>query len=395
MGLASEMKNLSEELLSSFKQRIKENEELVSEVQKTLDGFHKDHQEMAAVLNANALSLRKGLATGERERMKTYNGLMRDIRHTISSIRKEVVGIQTFTFNMINEFSSERVQMAAGLKKFFAEGRADRMEDEKIRMEEFDTMMKNINDDIKSINDEVMSIFKNTNNMLENFEKEHLEMSAELRAELAKNLSERVEYTRALLNGFQKRLSEISKENQRMAQKLRKDLASGEASRLNNYKGLMKDIHASIKRISKEVKDIQKATAGMIGDLSQERVQGMAEWTKMQDVMAEIRRTGIIKPSKEVTKKAEKKSEVKTEIPAEVVKETPAKKEVVAASIPQEPESLDDKVLNYINKHPKGVKVSEMEGPLGETRMKIGYNAKALLEEGKVQKIDNVYFPII
>ena len=54
----------------------------------------------------------------------------------------------------------------------------------KIRMEEFDSMMKEINEDIKSINAEVLAIFKNTNDMLENFEKGHQEMSAELRADL-------------------------------------------------------------------------------------------------------------------------------------------------------------------------------------------------------------------
>ena len=61
MGLSTEMKNLSDEIIGSFKQRIKENEELVIEVQKTLEGFQKDHQEMAAVLNANATALRNGL----------------------------------------------------------------------------------------------------------------------------------------------------------------------------------------------------------------------------------------------------------------------------------------------------------------------------------------------
>jgi hypothetical protein len=34
-----------------------------------------------------------------------------------------------------------------------------------------------------------------------------------------------------------------------------------------------------------------------------------------------------------------------------------------------------------------------MEGPVGETRMKIGYVAKKLLDEGKVLKVDNLYFP--
>jgi len=66
MGLSSEMKNLSEEILTSFKQRIKENDELVTEVQKTLEGFQKGHQEMTAVLNANAIALRNGLASDEK-----------------------------------------------------------------------------------------------------------------------------------------------------------------------------------------------------------------------------------------------------------------------------------------------------------------------------------------
>ncbi|MEK7719689.1 MAG: hypothetical protein AAB347_08790 [Bacteroidota bacterium] len=392
------MKNLSDELLASFKNRIKENEALVNDVQKTLDGFHKDHQEMAAVLNANAMALRKNLATGEKERLNTYKELMGNIHHVIASIQKEVVEIQTSTFNLINEFASERTQMAAELNKFFAEGRAGRMEDEKIRMEEFDSMMKEINEDIKSINAEVLAIFKNTNDMLENFEKGHQEMSAELRADLSKNLAERVEYTRTLLNGFQKRLSEISKENQKMAQKLRKDLANGETSRLTGYKGMMKGIHSSIKGIHNEVKDIQKASAGLIDYYAQDRNQGLAEWTKMQDAIAQLRKTGVVKQPKEVVVKAEKKKEAVTEIEIKPVAEVPV--EVVIEVQPKEepdpiiPMKLDEKVMDYISKHPNGVKISEMEGPLGETRMKLGYIAKALLDERKVQKVDNVYFPL-
>ena len=174
MGLSSDMRNLSEEILASFKQRITENEELVSEVQKTLDGFHKDHMEMAAALNANALALRKDLANGEKERMNNYNGLMGEVHHTIASIQKEVMEIQMSAFNLINEFAADRTQMANEQTKFFTEGKADRIENEKNRMGEFDTLMKNINNDIKNINDEVMAIFTQTNEMLTKFENEHV-----------------------------------------------------------------------------------------------------------------------------------------------------------------------------------------------------------------------------
>jgi hypothetical protein len=393
MGLALEMKNLSEDILASFRQRISENEELVNEVQKTLDGFHKDHHEMAAVLNANAAALRKGLARGEKERLNTFNELMTGIHSTIGSIQKEVVAIQTSTFNMINEFSTDRAQMADELNKTFTQGRSDRMQDEKIRIKEFDALMKNINDDIKSINDEVLAIFKNTNDMLDRFEKEHLGMSAELKAELSKNLAERVEYTRTLLNGFQKRLSEISKENQKMAQKLRKDLANGEKERFSDYNNIMGGIHKAIKEIRKEVMDIKKATGGMLGDYAQDRGDASAAWKKMSDILAQLRKTGIVSPPKQAVRKAEK-IEVKMEIPVEAVKETPVKVQPKVAPKPIKSLTLEEKVMNYINNHPGGVKISDMEEPMGETRMKLGFVAKNLFNEGKVQKKDNIYFPI-
>ncbi|MEI6683121.1 MAG: hypothetical protein WCO44_10865 [Bacteroidota bacterium] len=392
MGLASEMKSLSEELLASFKQRIRENEELVNDVQQTLDNFRKDHQEMAAALNANAADLRKGLATGEKERINTYHALMTDIHQTIGTIQQEVADIQAATLGMISEFTVERGQMAGDLDKFFAQGRADRARNEKTRMSDFNTLMKEINLDIKNINAEVLSIFKNTNDMLDRFEKEHLDMSAELRAELNKNLAERVEYTRTLLNGFQKRLSEISKENQKMAQKLRKDLASGETERLSDYNGIMKGIHVSIKGIRKEVRDIEKATNNMIDDLTTDRAQAAASWGKMQAAMDQIRETGKVPAAKQPAKKAEKK-EVKQAPAVEVALSAPEGIKPVAEAKPVAPMTLEQKVLDYINKHPKGVKISEMEEPLGETRMKLGFTAKALLDEGKVQKIDNIYFP--
>jgi len=402
MRLSTEMKNLSGDILNSFKQRIKENEELVNDVQKTLDGFRRDQQELAAILNANAAALRSKLANGEKERLSSFNELMSGVHHTIASIQQEVVDIQSSTISMIHGFITERAQMAVELNKFFSQGKTDRMQNEKIRMNEFDKLMKNIDGDIISINKEVLLIFKNTNDMLAKFEKEHFEMSVELRAELSKNLADKVEYTRTLLNGFQKRLSEISKENQKMAHQLHKDLANGETERLDEYNGIMKGIHLAIKEIRKEVNDIQKATSGLITDYTQDRNQASAEWKKMQDAVAQLRKTGVVKQHKEIVVKPEKKKEPITELKTEHVTEvkfepiieTPKAIEIKEHFNPIIQKTLDQKVLEYINMHPNGVKISQMEEPLGETRMKLGFIAKTLLDEGKVQKVENIYFPM-
>ena len=56
--------------------------------------------------------------------------------------------------------------------------------------------------------------------------------------------------------------------------------------------------------------------------------------------------------------------------------------------------NLKAKVLEFINQHEQGVKISDMEAPLGEIRMKLGFVTKSLLDEGKIQKINDCYFPL-
>jgi len=56
--------------------------------------------------------------------------------------------------------------------------------------------------------------------------------------------------------------------------------------------------------------------------------------------------------------------------------------------------NLEDKVLKYIKEHPNGVSISDMEEPLGEKRMKLGFVTNKLCDEGKVQQIDQMYFLI-
>ncbi len=55
---------------------------------------------------------------------------------------------------------------------------------------------------------------------------------------------------------------------------------------------------------------------------------------------------------------------------------------------------LKEKILNYINQHEDGIRVYDMEIPLCETRMTIGYVSKKLLEEGQVRKVENLYYPL-
>jgi len=243
---------------------------------------------------------------------------------------------------------------------------------------------------IGKISAEVSSIFNYTNEMLERFGTEHKEMSDELRAELNKTRNERFEYTHALLKSIQERIADIGNENLNAARKLKKDMDQGEADRLKEYNTLFE-------RISREVTELRTSTASLLDNCSADRAEGAGYWKEMQEKIAAIRSGGEVVTSDKIEKPVVKVAE-KTEIKA-VINELPVFEEkmpVVNIETPQvaSESTLEEKILQYINSHHEGVKVSDMEEPLHETRMKIGFAAKCLLDAGKVSKVENLYYPI-
>ncbi len=380
MGLANEMKSLSEEMLSSFKDRVRNNQELVFNVEKKLQQYRNEQENTAATLTANAAELQRNLASGEKERISNYGQLMGSIQKDIKGIEKDVKSSFSSTKALIKDFSKARKVLASDLDKFFSDENKSRAENEQSRMAQYELY-------IGKISDEVSSIFNYTNDMLEKFGSEHKEMSDELRAELSRTRTERFEYTQALLKSIQGKIAEISKENLNAARKLRKDLDNGEAERLKGYNALFD-------RISSEVTELKNSTSSLLGSYNTDRAQGAEHWKQMQESIAAIRSGEPVASPKKIEKKA---PEVKA-VPA-VVKELPVFEEkapVVTIEVPAANEeiTLEDKIFEYINSHLEGVKVSDMEEPLHETRMKIGFAAKCLLDAGKVSKVENLYYPV-
>ena len=81
--------------------------------------------------------------------------------------------------------------------------------------------------------------------------------------------------------------------------------------------------------------------------------------------------------------------------PAEALEPKEKQVSIPEALEPKEKQvSTEEKVLEFIEKHPEGVRVGEMEEPLGVLRMKLGRIAKKLLDEGKLRKEENLYFPL-
>ncbi|MHB8277393.1 MAG: hypothetical protein ACYDIA_07045, partial [Candidatus Humimicrobiaceae bacterium] len=217
---------------------------------------------------------------------------------------------------------------------------------------------------------EIRKLAKDTQSMLNEFQGEQKDMAAKLKktfkqaeADRLKVEADRIKAFGSMKNEIQaeqeKRNKEVadllekfSKDHEDMAAKLRKTLEQGEVVRL------------------KEVLDL-------LQEFKTEREKMSANWQALTAAMAKRR---SIKPKVE--------AEVKVRSVKEVIKEE-TKEDIASPEI-----GLEEKVLGFIKRHPEGVKVGDMEEPLGVLRMRLGVVAKGLLEKGKVRKEENIYFPV-
>lgn len=262
-------------------------------------------------------------------------------------------------------------------------------------------------------------LFDNVHKMLTAFQVEHKEMAANLRASLEKGETERLKAFKPMMAEIKKFVSDMvagtaklmeqirkeqgernkavadllvkfAKDHEAMADELRKSLAKGEEDRLKDFKPMMAGIQKYVADVVEETKRLMdtirarqdernKEVLDLLQEFKTEREKMAANWQALTVTMAKKR--GIM-PMPKV------EAEVKVMPVEEAIKEAVEEEEVLPEM------DLEDKVLKFIEKHPEGVKVGDMEEPLGVARTRLGVIAKKLLEEGRVRKEENLYFPL-
>jgi len=184
-----------------------------------------------------------------------------------------------------------------------------------------------------------------------NMHKDRKKWNSEFLETCKKNNQERAAEVAQLLAGF----SGEDKERAAEVATLISEFAKEDKTRVAEVKELIAGFSAEKQSRAAEV-------AGLIAGFKKDREDAASAWKGLLTKMS-----------------AKEKKEVS--IPEALL---PKKREL----------SIEEKVLEFIEKHPEGVKVGEMEKPLGVVRMMLGRIAKTLLEEGKVRKEENLYFPL-
>jgi ABC-type transporter Mla subunit MlaD len=153
MGIATEMKRLSEDIIASYDMRVKAVGELVQDTHKTLSGF-----------------------AGDRRRMSAQQA--KDLADFTNGLSKNVQSLLKKAQNMLDEFHKDNRQMGKEVAK--------------------------------SLSDFVNELTRDVGSMLSSFEKEHAQMSKELKNRLAKEIKDIQTQVERILDEADKLMGEYS-----------------------------------------------------------------------------------------------------------------------------------------------------------------------------------------
>ena len=212
--------------------------------------------------------------------------------------------------------------------------------------------------------------------MLKVFKKNHRKMSDEQ----AKNL---IDFTKNLAVDVGLMLRKFEKERSAMSEELREgldqeaeEIETHVKKRLKEFDKAHAEMSSNLKRsLTEYVGDMVKDVRKLLNEHSSDMRKARGVWHSMSRTLARAREDRVAAP------------EIARGPAAEAAEETKAKE------LPSEMK-LEKKILNFVKSHPEGVKVGEMEEHLGVARSRLGVIAKGLLEEGRVRKEENLYFPL-
>jgi len=151
MEMATDMKNLGEDIVASYDMRVKAIGTLVKDTHKMLKGFRSEHKEMAGILRA-------GLEKGETARLKDFKSMMADIQKAIKEI-------EAYTANKLKEFHTTHEEMADNLKESLEKGETDRLKNFKVMMGDIKKCVAGIVSETKKLLGEYRSDMKKTANV--------------------------------------------------------------------------------------------------------------------------------------------------------------------------------------------------------------------------------------
>jgi len=235
MPLAEDMKNIVENIISSYEARIQGIGAIFDTTGQLLEGFQDsllDTREEREKINAE---LRENLAKNESLRKKDFDSMMQDILSAQEEREKKVRSLMKGYLDEQKEMANALGENLSKVKDALAKGEAQ-------RIKEFQTAITEI---------------------LSKQEQRKQEVSSELK--------------------------EFQKNHQEMAKRLKQLLAKGRELRIKDLKSMLAEFKIKHKGRIVRQKETKKEVQDMLGVSRQGRLEGAKCWRAMQKKMAQRR----------------------------------------------------------------------------------------------------------
>jgi hypothetical protein len=199
-----------------------------------------------------------------------------------------------------------------------------------------------------------------------------------LKKDFAVSKAKRVQDAREIQTNAQTTLKEFHDAHAAMSATLKQDLGQFATDLAGKTRDLLDGFQGERAEMAADGKKATAHWRDLTATLAKHRA-GMKPQVKQKEAPVEAPRE-----AKQVAQK-----EIPVEPPLEQGKGEEAEKKNLMVEVP-----LEEKVLKFIETHPEGVTVGDMEEPLETPRSILGKVAKELWNEEKLRKEGKTYFPV-
>jgi len=234
--------------------------------------------------------------------------------------------------------------------------------------------------------------------MLTGFRLSLEKIGSDLRKDLAKGTESRKNEVSKTLEDSQKMVNEFKISRIQMSKELKENLTTGTERRkaevsktLEDTQKMMNDFKVSHSQMSKELKkNLTKSNQGVKSEVS----RMLNDFSSAKDKLRADLEKASLSWQQTASVLQEKRSGVKKLTPKVLEKKT------IKETLPQKAkisEELSDKkkVVKLLNGHPEGMKLTEIGAELGKDWRWYIPIVKELMEENKIRKEENLYYPMI
>lgn len=205
---------------------------------------------------------------------------------------------------------------------------------------------------IGQIKKETEEALKSSRDLLKNFQNVHKKMSLEQRENLSKYKENLEEDTQKMIDDFKVSHSQMSKELKNDLNKFNQGMKSKVSGMLNDFRSTQDKLRAELEKVS----------------LSWQQTA-----STLQEKRSGVKPLSVVREKKIVNKELPKPEQNK-------IKENLSEKQ---------------QTLDLIIKHPQGIKLAEIGAVLGKDWRWYIITVKELMEENKIRKEENLYYPMI